>query len=106
MPGPDGGAGAGGRGEGAERGATGRERPETRKGELPQRAVPSSSSWSQGFVVAAAVIVLSPNKRKVPRVNPGAPPCSLQLADWAHLRPLPSPALSTWCSRMSRKEHN
>uniref|UniRef100_A0A8C8ZN28 Uncharacterized protein n=1 Tax=Prolemur simus TaxID=1328070 RepID=A0A8C8ZN28_PROSS len=44
-----------------------KERPTMRKRELAQQAVPSSSSWSQGFVVAAAFIFFSQNKRKVPK---------------------------------------
>uniref|UniRef100_A0A452UUW4 Uncharacterized protein n=1 Tax=Ursus maritimus TaxID=29073 RepID=A0A452UUW4_URSMA len=41
------------------------------KRELAQQAVPSSSSWSPGVVVAAAFIVLSQNKGKCHRVVPG-----------------------------------
>uniref|UniRef100_A0A7N5K2A0 Uncharacterized protein n=1 Tax=Ailuropoda melanoleuca TaxID=9646 RepID=A0A7N5K2A0_AILME len=45
--------------------------PAGKKRELAQQAVPSSSSWSPGVVVAAAFIVLSQNKGKCHRVVPG-----------------------------------
>lgn len=83
---------AGGKGENKK------ERPENEEErELPQLVVPSSSSWSQGFMVAAAFIFLSQNKRKCQRGIPEDLPCSLHLSDVAYLCALPSPTLYAWC---------